>query len=54
MSDKEKLNNIMNFITHITIYSGYGYDYKQAIRMLYNGADLNEVKEWYYTQVKGE
>lgn len=52
MSDRIKLNNIMTFIGKNLIYSGYGFEYKQAIIMLYNGYALIDVTEWYNNIIK--
>lgn len=55
MSDEteKRLNNIMQFVEAAIIVGGYGYDYKRAIRMLYNGYDLHEVLDWYNSQIEG-
>lgn len=47
MSDSEKLNNVYNFINSAVIYPGYGYDYKNAIKLLINGNDFDFVLNWY-------
>lgn len=54
MSDEteKRLNNIMQFVETAIIVGGYGYDYKKAIRMLYNGYDLYEVLDWYNSQIQ--
>ena len=54
MSDEteKRLNNIMQFVEAAIIVGGYGYDYKRAIRMLYNGYDLYEVLDWYNSQIE--
>lgn len=52
MSDRIKLNNIMTFIGNNIICGGYGYEYKQAIIMLYNGYPLIDVIEWYNNIIK--
>lgn len=50
---EKRLNNIMQFVEEAIIVGGYGYEYKRAIRMLYNGYDLYEVLDWYNYQIKG-
>lgn len=52
MSDRIKLNNIMTFIGNNIICAGYGYVYKRAIIMLYNGYPLIDVTEWYNNILK--
>jgi len=50
---EKRLNNIMQFVEAAIIVGGYGYEYKRAIRMLYNGHNLYEVLDWYNYQIEG-
>lgn len=47
MSEHERLNNIWNFINHIVIVPGHGYEYKKAIQLLVQGYTYDSVLEWY-------
>lgn len=47
----EKLNNIMRFVECTIIVGGFGYDYRKAIRMLYEGYDFYYVLSWYNNQI---
>lgn len=51
MEESEILGNIMSFVNEAVIIGGYGYDYKTAIRMLYNGANLEDVLKWYNDRI---
>lgn len=50
----KRLNNIMQFVENTVIIGGYGYQYRQAIRMLYEGCEYNDVLNWYNTQIGAE
>ena len=50
----KRLNNIMQFVEYTTIIGGFGWPYRKAIRMLYEGYDLPYVLSWYDSQLKIE
>lgn len=47
------LTNIIRFINEAIIVGGYGYEFKQAARMILQGKDYDEVLNWYNSQIKG-
>lgn len=52
MSEESKrLNNIMQFVENTIIIGGHGYEYREAIRMLYEGYEYDEVLNWYNTEM---
>lgn len=53
MSRDEILANIIRFIDEAIIVGGYGYEFKQAARMILQGKDYDEVKSWYDKAVQG-
>ena len=54
MNKEEKIiNNISYFISKFPIVGGYGFDYKQALRILLQGGNYDEVCKWYINQIKG-
>lgn len=56
MSEESKirLNNIMQFVENTVIIGGFGWQYRKAIRMLYEGYEYDEVLNWYNTQMGAE
>lgn len=51
---ERRLNNIMQFVENTVIIGGYGYQYRQAIRMLYEGCEYDDVLNWYNAQIGAE
>jgi hypothetical protein len=51
---EKRLNNIMLFVENAVIIPGYGYDYRKAIRMLYEGWEYDDVLHLYNTQIGAE
>lgn len=49
---ERRLNNIMLFVENTVIIGGHGYEYRKAIRMLYEGCEYNDVLNWYNTQIR--
>ena len=51
---RKRLNNIMLFVENTVIIGGFGWQYRKAIRMLYEGCKYDEVLNWYNTQMGAE
>ena len=53
MDRDQILRNAIRFVDEAIIVGGHGYEFKQAMRFIFKGADYDEVKSWYDTQLKG-
>lgn len=51
---RKRLNNIMQFVENTVIIGGFGWQYRKAIRMLYEGCKYDDVLNWYNTQIGAE
>lgn len=51
---ERRLNNIMLFVENTIIIGGHGYEYRKAIRMLYEGYEYDEVLNWYNIEIGAE
>lgn len=51
MSERERLDNVLNFINNTIIYPGYGYEYKEAIQLLISGYSYDSIFEWYQNKI---
>lgn len=51
---EKRLNNIMQFVENTVIIGGFGWQYRKAIRMLYEGCEYDDVLDWYNTQMGAE
>ena len=54
LEERKRLINIFRFVNEAFIVGGYGFDFKQAVRLLAQGGNYDEIYRNYENLLKGE